>query len=198
MLNRASRHTRSFACVLWMGVLVSSRLACAQNASPAPRTGPQRSDAAVAFDVLKGLAGAWSGRVTTEPPNAEIEGPIRVTMRVASRGNLLLHEMMSGGQPEPTLIFVENDRLTLVHYCDAGNRPRLMARPSLDAKTMGFEFVDISGTTAPAFVEHIEFTMPDADHHMEHWTFVLPGDQRLRAHFDLIRSHDQQPERAGK
>jgi sugar phosphate isomerase/epimerase len=33
---------------------------------------------------------------------------------------------------------------------------------------------------ANAFVEHVEFTMTDADHHMEHWTFVLPGDQRLR------------------
>jgi hypothetical protein len=92
---------------------------------------------------LKCLAGAWSGRVTTEPPNREIEGPIHVTMRVASRGNLLLHEMKSGGQPEPTLIFVENDRLTLVHYCDAGNRPRLVAPTSSDGKTMTFEFVDI-------------------------------------------------------
>jgi hypothetical protein len=27
---------------------------------------------------------------------------------------MLLHEIMSGGQPAPTLIFAENDRLTLV------------------------------------------------------------------------------------
>jgi len=179
---------RSFAFVLWMGVLASSRLGYAQTASPVPRASASTSDALVAFDALKGLSGAWSGRVTTEPRNPEIEGPIEVTMRVASRGNVLLHEIMSGGQPEPTLIFVENDRLTLVHYCDAGNRPRLVARPSPDGKTMAFDFVDMSGSTAPAFVEHVEVTMTDADHHMEHWTFVLPGDQRLRAHFDLTRS----------
>jgi hypothetical protein len=52
---------------------------------------------------------------------------------------------------------------------------------------MAFDFVDISGSTTPAFVEHVEFTMTDADHHMEHWTFVLAGDQCLRAHFDLTR-----------
>jgi hypothetical protein len=70
---------------------------------------------------------------------------------------------------------------------DAGNRPRLVARTPSDGKTMAFDFVDISGSATPAFVEHVEFTMTDADHHMEHWTFVLPGDQRLRAHFDLTR-----------
>jgi len=194
---RANRHLRSFGFVLGMGFLVSSRFACAQNASPTARASAPTSDARVAFDALKGLAGGWSGRVTTEPPSPEIEGPIHVTMRVGSRGNLLLHEMMSGGQPEPTLIFVDSDRLTLVHYCDAGNRPRLVARAS-DGKTMAFDFVDISGSTAPTFVEHVEFTMTDANHHLEHWTFVLPGDQRLRAHFDLTRSQNSGPNPAGQ
>ena len=77
---RANRPMRLFALVLWMGVLVCSRLACAQNASPVPRASAPTSDAGVAFDALKGLSGAWSGRVTTEPPNPEIEGPIHVTM----------------------------------------------------------------------------------------------------------------------
>jgi hypothetical protein len=195
---RSNRPMRSFVFVLWMGFLVSSRLACAQNALPVARANAPTSDARVAFDALKGLGGTWSGRVTTEPPNPEIEGPIHVTMRVASRGNLLLHEMISDGQPEATLIFVENDRLTLVHYCDAGNRPRLVARSSSDGKTMAFDFMDISGSTAPAFVEHVEFTVTDTDHHMEHWTFVLPGDQRLRAHFDLTRSQSSHPNPASK
>jgi hypothetical protein len=195
--NRANPHMQLFAFVLWMGVLVSSRVASAQSASLAPRTSSPTSDAGVTFEALKGLAGAWSGRVTTEPPNPDIEGPIQVTVRVASRGNVLLHEILSQGQPEPTLIFMEKDRLTLVHYCDTGNRPRLIARTS-DKTTTAFDFVDISGSPAPAFVDHVEFTLTDADHHVEHWTFVLPGDQRLRAHFELTRSRSSPANPAAK
>jgi len=39
---------------------------------------------------LKRLAGTWTGRVTTDPRNPEIDGDIQVTMRVASRGNVLI------------------------------------------------------------------------------------------------------------
>src|SRR5580765_3196832 len=55
---------------------------------PAPGE-PQaaKSDAEISFASLKGLAGKWTGVVTTHPHNPEIEGPIQVTMRVASRGS---------------------------------------------------------------------------------------------------------------
>ena len=49
---------------------------------------------------------------TTNPPNPDIEGPIQVTLRVASRGNVLVHEIAPGGVPEPTMIYLADDRLT--------------------------------------------------------------------------------------
>src|SRR5215467_13347701 len=64
------------------------------------------------FDQLKTLAGNWRGSVTTSPPNPEIEGPIQVRMSVASRGNVLVHEIAPGGVPEPTMIYLEDDHLT--------------------------------------------------------------------------------------
>ena len=67
-------------------------------------------------------------------------------MRVASRGSVLVHEIAPGGVPEPTMIYLEGDRLTLVHYCEAGNRPRLVARKSPDEKSVEFDFVDMSGS----------------------------------------------------
>jgi len=119
-------------------------------------------------------------------------------MRVASRGNVLVHEIAPGGVPEPTAIYLEGDRLTLVHYCEAGNRPRLVARKSPDHKAVEFDFVDISGSTRPAYLHGFVFTPITSDHHTEDWTFMLPGDKLLRAHFDLTRAKEGVPPSAGK
>jgi len=177
---------KSFVLVLSTMLLLSCA-GFAQGPSSIGKEFPSNSDAKTSFGALKGLAGTWVGQVTTDPPNPEINGPIQVTMRVASRGNALIHEMAPSGMPEPTMIYVEDDRLTLVHYCEAGNRPRLVARKSADPNSVDFQFVDISGSKEPAFVEHLDLTIIDADHHTEDWTFMLPDNQKLHAHFNLKR-----------
>jgi hypothetical protein len=50
-----------------------------------------------------------------------------------------------------------------------------------------FDFVDISGSTTPAYLHHFVFTIISAEHHTEDWTFMLPGDKLMHAHFDLKR-----------
>lgn len=147
-----------------------------------------QSDAQASFGALKSLAGTWTGTITTDPRNPDIDGAIQVTMRLASRGNVLVHEIAPGGVPEPTMIFLDGDRLTLVHYCEAGNRPRLVAPTSPDRKSVTFQFVDISGSTAPAYLHDFAFTIVSADRHTEDWTFLLPGDKPLHAHFDLKKT----------
>ena len=179
-------HVKSLPWALRTGVLSLCWLVLAQAArgqETVPKTSAQSS-----FDILKGLEGTWNGAVTTDPPNPDIQGSIHVTMRVASRGSVLVHEIAPGGVPEPTMIYLEGDRLTLVHYCEAGNRPRLVARKSAGRKSVEFDFVDISGSTAPVYLRHFAFTIINADHHAEDWTFVLPGDKLLHAHFDLKRA----------
>lgn len=189
---------KSLPLVLCIGVLLLCGVAFAQNSSPGQEAIASRSDAQISFGALKTLAGTWVGRVTTDPPNPEIDGPIQATMRVASRGNVLVHEIATGGMPEPTMIYVEGDRLTLVHYCESGNRPRMVARKSPDQDTLGFDFIDLSGSTRPAYLYHFAFTIIDADHHAEDWTFMLPGDKLLHAHFDLKRAKESGPPPAGK
>jgi len=85
------------------------------------------------------------------------------------------------------MIFLEGDRLMLIHYCEAGNRPRLVARKSPDQKSVEFDFVDVSGRREPALLNHLVFTIVDAKRHTEDWSFLLPGEKSLRAHFDLRR-----------
>ncbi|MBI3778609.1 MAG: hypothetical protein HY274_06815, partial [Gammaproteobacteria bacterium] len=56
---------------------------------------------------------------------------------------------------------------------------------SSDGKTLEFEFADISGN--PQYhMHHSVFTIIDANHHTEDWTFMM-GDKPIRAHFDLHR-----------
>jgi hypothetical protein len=113
---------------------------------------------------------------------SEIDAP----GRVASHGNALVHEIDTG-TPEVTVFYVESDRLTLIHCCDYGNRPHMVARPSPDGRTVGFDLADYSGSNEIGHVSHGVFTIIDAGHHLEDWTFMLPGDKPVNAHIDLKR-----------
>jgi hypothetical protein len=157
-----------------------------------------QSDAQKSFDKLKTLAGSWQGAVTTEPrqPDWENGKPLQVTLRVTSRGNAMVHEMQEAGTPDDptrydhpvTMFYLDGDRLLLTHYCDAGNRPRMAARTSPDGKTVEFDFLDVAGSMQYGHMHHSLFTFIDANHHTEDWTFMMPGDKPVRAHFDLKRA----------
>jgi hypothetical protein len=149
-----------------------------------------QSDAQKSFDKLKTLAGSWGGRVTTVPPQAEMEGKLmQVTLRVTSMGNALMHEMTGSGRPDDpiTMLYLDGDRLLLTHYCDAGNRPRMTGKLSTDGKTVEFEFLDVAGSTQYGHMHHAVFTALDENHHTEDWTF-MNGDKPVHAHFDLQRT----------
>jgi hypothetical protein len=149
-----------------------------------------QSDAQKSFDKMKSLAGSWEGRVTTVPTTPEMEGKVmQVTLRTTSMGNALLHEMTGAGRPDDpiTMFYLENDRLMLTHYCDAGNRPRMTAKASPESKTIDFDFLDVIGNMQYGHMHHAAFTLIDPNHHIEEWTFMA-GDKPVRARFDLQRT----------
>jgi len=159
-----------------------------------------QSDAQKSFERLKTLAGAWEGPVTVAPPTPEMSSdkPVHVSLRVTSRGNALVHEMQEAGTPPDagnydhpvTMMYLDGERLDLVHYCDAGNRPRLVARQSSDGKKVEFDFLDLSGGNQYGHMYHAVFTIIDATHHLEDWTFLMPGDKPMHAHFDLHKAKE--------
>jgi hypothetical protein len=57
----------------------------------------------------------------------------------------------------------------------------MIARKSPDQTTVEFDFVDISGSTTPEYLNDFVFTTITSDHRTEDWTFMLPGDNLLRA-----------------
>ena len=149
-----------------------------------------QSEAQKSFDQLKALAGTWEGQVTTVPKEAAVEGQsIHITLRVTSMGNALMHEASISGRPDDpiTMLYLDGERLLLTHYCDAGNRPRMLGKISPDGKSVDFEFLDVAGSTQYGHMHHAVFTTIDANHHTEDWTF-MQGDRPVHAHFDLQRA----------
>jgi hypothetical protein len=144
-----------------------------------------QSDAQKSFDKLKILAGSWEGT---------FEGkPVQVSLRVTSMGNALMHEMKQGGRPDDpiTMFYVDGDRLLLTHYCDAGNRPRMVGRMTPDGKTVEFDFLDVADfdSTQMGHMQHAVLTMIDENHHSEDWTFILQGGKpAVHAHLELQRA----------
>ena len=152
------------------------------------------TDTGQAFEHLKTLAGSWVGRLTTTPKVPAVDGTfVQFSMRVGSRGHSLIHELSVSGLPDHpvTMFYVDGERLTLTHYCDAGNRPRMVGTASPDGKTLEFEFLDLSGGNEKGHMHHAVFTFIDENHHTEDWTYMMPGDQPMRAHFDLERTNFQ-------
>jgi hypothetical protein len=187
---------KSLRFVLPVVLLSLSTMALAQ--SDVSKTDATKADAKKSFDQLKTLAGTWDAVVTVNPPMPEMETgkPSQVTLRVTSRGNALVHEMKEVDTPDDptkydhpvTMLYLDGDRLILTHYCDAGNRPRMAARTSADGKTVEFDFLDVAGSTKYGHMYHAVFTIGDANHHTEDWTYMMPGDKPIHAHFELKRA----------
>ncbi len=183
---------KALRVVLSVVLMSLSTVALAQSDAQKSSVAPVPSEAQKSFAAMKTLAGEWEGLVTV-PEIPELSMRLHVSLRVTSRGHVLVHELQEAGTPldatkydhPVTMLYVDADRLTLVHYCDAGNRPLMTGKMSPDGKTVEFEFAGISGSTEN-HMHHAVFTIIDANHHTEDWTFMMK-DKPIHPHFDLVR-----------
>jgi hypothetical protein len=177
----------------------------AQNAEPkkveAAKPKAPKTEAQLTFEELRSLAGEWEGLVTTDPVMPEWNGgkpaKLHVTMRVTSRGSTITHEFQEAGTAldwmkydHPVTMIYRNsddDQLTLVHYCDAGNRPRMIGKKTADGK-VDFTFADLSGSNKYGNMYHATFIPISADRHIQEWTFMLPGNKSVKAKMELQRT----------
>lgn len=145
---------------------------------------------------MKSLAGEWEGPVTVpEMPGMSDGKPMHASLRVTSRGNALVHELQEAGTAldaakydhPVTMLYVDADQLPLVHYCDA--QPSAHDRQDFARRQDGRVRVQghISGSTE-YHMHHSVFTIIDANHHTEDWTFMMK-DKPIHAHFDLHRTN---------
>src|ERR1700732_2511251 len=165
---------KSLRFVLSVVLMSLSTVAFAQSDPQKSSVAPVPPEAQKSFATMKSLGGEWKAPVPA-PEMPEMPGakPMHASLRVTSRGNVLVHEFQEAGTPldatkydhPVTMLYVDGDQLTLVHYCDAGNRPRMTGKMSPDSKTVEFELKDISGSTEQ-HMHHSLFTSIDATHHI--------------------------------
>jgi len=163
-----------------------SAAAIAQSGVAMSSDSAKTSEAQASFDRLKALAGSWEGSLDGKPAN------LNVTMRVTSMGNTLMHEMKMAGLPDNpiTMFHLDGEKLVLTHYCDAGNQPHMVATVSPDGKTITFDFVSATNllATQAGHMQHVVFTLIDANHHTEEWEFAMAGGKKEIGSLDLHRS----------
>jgi hypothetical protein len=63
----------------------------------------------------------------------------------------------------------------------------MTGKTSPDGKTVEFEFLDVAGGTQYGHMHHAVFTLIDANHHTEEWTYMEPGEKPVRARIELTR-----------
>jgi len=186
---------KSTALMLFVALMSFSTAAFAQTDAQPVALAP--TEAQESFAAVKALAGEWEGVVhIAEMP--EITPRMHVSIRVTSRGNVVVHEFQEAGtlldptklDHPVTMFYVDEDGLNLVHYCDAGNRPRMIGTRSEDGKTFDFELQEVGGD--PTYhMHHIVFIVTDADHHTEEFTFMM-GDKPMHARFELTRTESRE------
>src|SRR6266849_2500473 len=124
---------KSLRFMLFVVLMSISTVAFAQSDAQKSSVAPVLSEAQKSFATMKSLAGEWEGPVTVPEVPQMSGGKMHASMRVTSRGNVLVHEFQEAGTPldatqydhPVTMLYVDGEEVTLVHYCDAGNRPRM-------------------------------------------------------------------------
>jgi hypothetical protein len=163
---------KSLRIVLSLGLLLAATAALAQTAA-------QKS-----YDQLRSLDGMWEGK------NSKGE-PLHVSFRDTAAGSAVMSEIMGEGHHDMvSMIHLDGpNRLLLMHYCGAGNQPRMAATTSPDGKTITFDFFDATNLSAPdaGHMQRVVIAMLDPNHHTEDWTFNDHGKE-MKELFDLRRT----------
>src|ERR1017187_2683141 len=113
---------KSHRFMLSVVLMALSTVGFVQSDAQKSSVAPVPSEAQQSFATMKSLAGEWEGPATV-PKMQEMSGgkPMHASLRVASRGNVLVHEFQEAGTPldatkydHPVrMLYVDGDQLTL-------------------------------------------------------------------------------------
>jgi hypothetical protein len=136
------------------------------------------------FGPLASLIGEWQGK--------DPEGkPMTASYQWTGSGTTLVETMTKAQKPMMmTMYHADRTGLMLTHYCKLGNQPRMRAdRPGGDAKTLTFNFIDITNLAQPtdAHMHKVSFTFQDQDHFTQEWMLSKDGKE-LPHRFEYTRA----------
>ena len=144
------------------------------------------------FDQLKALAGSWEGKDSAGRP-------VSASFRDVARDSALMSEVQRKDQDGVmfnmiSMIHLDGpNRLLLTHYCMDATQTRMAATTSADGKTITFDFFDDTNTTPDSTnTRRLIFTIVDANHHTEDWTFFAGRGKETKELLDLHRTEAAQ------
>jgi len=169
-----------------MGILALLGSMAPARAADAP-VAPARS----AFERFQSLEGVWKGESTKGWKE-------EVRFRTIARRSAVVESSFDAhpGETMLTLISMDGERLRLVHYCVAGNQPRLEATGFEDSgRTVTFTYVD--GGNLPSrekgHMDKAVFRFEDPDHVVTRWTWYQDGRERWLEEIRLTRQPSARP-----
>lgn len=126
------------------------------------------------FGPLASLIGEWQGK--------DPEGkPMNASYQWTGGGTSLVETMTKAQKPVMmTMYHADKGSLMLTHYCKLGNQPRMRAdMPKGDAKTLAFNFVDVTNLANPTdpHMHKVSFTFQDQDHFTQEWILSKDGKE---------------------
>jgi len=105
----------------------------------------QTNTVASPLDPFKKLQGTWSVQSGGKTLN------IQVTYQLASKDTIVTEQFSR----ELSVFAMDGTALTMTHYCNVGNQPRLRLKPQNPHNVYEFDLVEVIGpTNAPA--DHVE------------------------------------------
>src|SRR5947208_16244559 len=146
-----------------------------------------QTSAQKSFEQLKSLAGSCEGK--------DLAGrPVHGSFRDVVRDSALMSEIQRKGHDGVmfnmiSMIHLDGpNRLLLTHYCIDATQTRMAATTSPDSKTITFDFFDDTNATPDSTnTRRLIFTIVDANHHTEDWTFFAGPGKETKELFDLHR-----------
>ena len=140
------------------------------------------------FEMLKSLAGEWTGKAEHIGGEAF---DATVNYKLTSAGSTVMETLFPGTAHEMvTMYHLNGEELLLTHYCAVGNQPRMRAERGGDPKKLSFKFLDGTNLKADKDLHMHEATIEfiDDDHIKSEWVTYSEGKPAGSAKFDLKRT----------
>ncbi|MEA2602051.1 MAG: hypothetical protein QOF89_3043 [Acidobacteriota bacterium] len=147
-------------------------------------------DARIAFHLLQGLAGDWTG-------TAGKDIPATVTYRVGSNGTIVTEMLFPGTDHEMmTVYYLEGKNLVANHYCAVGNQPHYKldtAKSTLKELVFAFDGGTNLEPNKDTHVHDGRIAFVDKDKLEASWSAYAGGEKRGSHDFHLTRAAGKQP-----
>ena len=117
------------------------------------------------YAMLSKLAGEWEG-----PSDF---GSMKAVFKITAAGSTVMQTLDPGGQYEMVTMFHgDGAEIMATHFCSGRNQPRMRTVKTNDPKVLRFEFVDGTNLKGSGYINGLQITFVDDDHHIEEWTSV--------------------------